>query len=187
MRCVRRHEQHGDRDRFEGDVRPHLGELIELLVDGACAEIPRVSGFAAHLLARAESLWVFADREGVPPTNDIAERAIRKAVLWRKNCFGSQSDRGLRFTERMMTVIATKRRRAEGVLDYLVEVARAATRGMPAPELMPQPLHGRGWRPRERLLPPGAPARARPGHATSLCLSCALAHCHRVPQASQGT
>ena len=124
------------------EVRPHLGELIELLVDGACAEIPKVSGFAAHLRDRAESLWVFADREGVPPTNNIAERAIRKAVLWRKNCFGSQSDRGLRFAERMMTVIATKRRRAEGVLDYLVEVARTATRGMPAPRLMPQPVLG---------------------------------------------
>ena len=142
MRCVREHDRHGDRDRFEDDVRPHLGELIELLVDGACAEIPKVSGFAAHLLGRAESLWVFADNPGVPPTNNIAERAIRKAVLWRKNCFGSQSDRGLRFAERMMTVIATKRRRAEGVLDYLVEVARAAASGTPAPELMPQPIQG---------------------------------------------
>ena len=142
MRGVREHKQHGDRDRFENEVRPHLGELIELLVDGASAEIPKVSGFAAHLLARAEALWVFADNPGVPPTNNIAERAIRKAVLWRKNCFGSQSDRGLRFAERMMTVIATKRRRAEGVLDYLVEVARAANSGMPTPELMPQSVQG---------------------------------------------
>jgi len=142
MRCVREHKQHGDRDRFEDDVRPYLGDLIELLVDGACAEIPKVSGFAAHLLARADSLWVFADVPGVPPTNNIAERAIRKAVLWRKNCFGSQSERGLRFAERMMTVIATKRRRAEGVLDYLVEVARAANSGMPTPKLMPQPVRG---------------------------------------------
>ena len=142
MRCVREHKQHGDRDRFEDEVRPHLGELIELLVDGACAEIPKVSGFAAHLLARADSLWVFADVPGVPPTNNIAERAIRKAVLWRKNCFGSQSERGLRFAERMMTVIATKRRRAEGVLDYLVEVARAANAGTPTPKLMPQRLRG---------------------------------------------
>jgi transposase len=63
-------------------------------------------------------------------------------VLWRKNCFGSQSDRGLRFAERMMTVIATKRRRAEGVLDYLVEVARAAIIGTPAPPLMPKPVQG---------------------------------------------
>ncbi len=68
----------------------------------------------------------------------MAERAIRKAVLWRKNGFGSQSDRGLRFAERMMTVIATKRRRAEAVLDYLVEVARTAISGSPAPPLMPQ-------------------------------------------------
>jgi len=138
MRCVRHHKQHGDRARFEDEIRPHLGDLIELLVDGACSEIPKVSGFAAHLLDRADSLWTFVDHDGVPPTNNAAERSIRKAVLWRKNCFGSQSDRGLRFAERMLTVIATKRRRAEAVLDYLVEVARTAICGSPAPPLMPQ-------------------------------------------------
>jgi transposase len=141
MRCVREYKRHGDRDQFEDDVRPYLGELIERLVDGACADVPKVSGFAAHLLARADSLWTFADHEGVPPTNNIAERAIRKAVLWRKNCFGSQSERGLRFAERMMTVIATKRRRGEGVLEYLVEVTRATITGSPAPPLMPQTAH----------------------------------------------
>jgi transposase len=112
MRCVRAYKQHAARDRFEDEVRPHLGDLIELIVDGACSEIPKVSGFAAHLLARADSLWTFVDHDGVPPTNNIAER--------------------------MMTVISTKRRRAESVLDYLVEVARAAISGTPAPPLMPQ-------------------------------------------------
>ena len=65
---------------------------------------------------------------------------MRKAVLWRRGCFGSQSDRGLRFAERMMTVIATKRRRGEGVLDYMVEVARAAIAHSPVPPLMPKPV-----------------------------------------------
>ena len=139
MRCVRAHKQHKDRERFEHELRPHLGDLIELLVDGACSDTPGVSGFAAHLLARADSLWLFADEPGVPPTNNTAERSIRKAVLWRKSCYGSQSERGLRFVERMMTVIATKRRRAEGVLDYLVEVARSAITATPAPPLLPQP------------------------------------------------
>ena len=140
MRCVRQHKEHGDRQRLEDELRPYLGELIELLVDGACADMPRIGGFAAHLLARADALWTFADRPGVPPTNNAAERAVRKAVLWRRGCFGSQSDRGLRFAERMMTVIATKRRRGEGVLDYLVEVARAAIAHTPGPPLMPRPV-----------------------------------------------
>ena len=63
-------------------------------------------------------------------------------VLWRRGSFGRQSDRALRFADRIATVIATKRRRAEGVLDYLAEVARAAASGTPAPELMPQPISG---------------------------------------------
>ena len=142
MRGARHYKRHGDRTRFEDELRPHLGTLIELLVDGACSDIPKVSGFAAHLLARADALWTFADREGVPPTNNIAENAVRKAVLWRRGCFGSQSDRGLRFAERMLTVIATKRRRGEGLLDYLVEVARANIDGSSIPALMPQPIHG---------------------------------------------
>ena len=123
-------------------MRPYLGDLIELLVDGACSEVPKVSGFAAHLLARADALWTFADQPGVPLTNNIAENAVRKPVLWRRGCFGSQSDRGLRFAERMLTVIATKRRRGEGLLDYLVEVARANIDGSSIPALMPQPALG---------------------------------------------
>ncbi len=142
MRAARQYKEHDDRTRFENEVRPHLGELIELLVDGACSEIPKVSGFAAHLLARADALWTFADQPGVPLTNNIAENAVRKPVLWRRGCFGSQSDRGLRFAERMLTVIATKRRRGEGLLDYLVEVARANIDGSSIPALMPQPVLG---------------------------------------------
>lgn len=142
MREARQLNDDGDRGRFEEAIRLQLGELIDLLVDGACAEIPKVSGFAAHLLARHDALWLFADRAGVPLTNNRAERAVRKMVLWRKGSFGSQSERGLRFAERMATVIATKRRRAEGVLDYIVEVARAALDGTPAPKLIPQPVQG---------------------------------------------
>ena len=136
MRCAREHKEHGDRERLAAEVAPHLGDLIDLLVEGACSAVPKVSGFAAHLLARNEALWTFVDHDGVPATNNAAERAIRKAVMWRRGSFGSQSDRGLRFVERMLTVIATKRRRTGGVLDYLVEVARAALGGSAAPSLL---------------------------------------------------
>lgn len=136
MRGAREYKQHGDRTRFEDELRPHLGELVELLVDGACADIDHVSGFAAHLLARADALWTFADHEGVPATNNAAERAVRKGVLWRRGCFGSQSERGLRFAERMLTVVATKRKRGEALLEYLVEVVRASISGADPPPLL---------------------------------------------------
>jgi transposase len=137
LRCVRHHKEHRDQERLQRELEPHFGRLIDLLVDGAASDVRGVSGFAINLLKRIESLWLFADHPDVSPTNNIAERAIRKAVLWRKSCFGSQSERGLRFAERMLTVIATKRRRGEGVLDYLVEVVRAAIRGEAVPMLIP--------------------------------------------------
>jgi hypothetical protein len=38
------------------------------------------------------------------PTNHVAERALRRAVPWRKGSFGSSSGRGLRFVERILTI-----------------------------------------------------------------------------------
>jgi len=45
--------------------------------------------------------------EGIEPTNNLAEQQIRFYVLWRKNSFGTQSERGNMFVERMMTTTAT--------------------------------------------------------------------------------
>jgi len=40
------------------------------------------------------ALWTFARVDGVEPTNNVAERALRPAVLWRKGSFGSDSEAG---------------------------------------------------------------------------------------------
>jgi transposase len=56
------------------------------------------------MLKRREALWTFVQGEGVEPTNNTAERSIRPGVQWRKGSFGTQSENGSRFVERMMTV-----------------------------------------------------------------------------------
>ncbi len=66
------------------------------------------------------ALWTFARVEGVEPTNNAAERALRPAVLWRKGSFGSDSEAGSRFAERLLTVVATCRQQGRGLLDFLV-------------------------------------------------------------------
>jgi transposase len=48
--------------------------------------------------------------EGVEPTNNAAERALRPAVLWRKGSFGSNSEAGSRFAERLLTVVVSCRK-----------------------------------------------------------------------------
>ena len=62
----------------------------------------------------------FARIEGVEPTNNAAERAVRKAVLWRKTSFGSASRWGSRFAERMLTVCESLRAQGRSILDFLV-------------------------------------------------------------------
>jgi transposase len=77
--------------------------------------------------------------EGVEPTNNAAERAIRPGVLWRKGRFGTQSPEGSRFVEAMMTVVTTLKPQHRPVLDYLTATCEAAMHDEPAPSLLPTP------------------------------------------------
>ena len=93
------------------------------------------------MLKRRQALWTFVRHEGVEPTNNAAERAIRPGVLWRKGSFGTQSPEGSRFVEAMMTVVATLKQHHRNVLDYLTVACEAMWRGDPAPSLLPTPAH----------------------------------------------
>jgi len=83
------------------------------------------------------ALWTFAKVEGLEPTNNAAERAIRKAVLWRKGSFGSASPAGSRFVERMLTVTESLRAQGRSILDFLEGTLRAGLCGQPQPSLLP--------------------------------------------------
>jgi len=66
------------------------------------------------------------DEDGVEPTNNVAERALRPAVLWRKGSFGTQSDGGARFVERLLTVTAGPTRSPDPLLAPCYAVAAPA-------------------------------------------------------------
>jgi transposase len=72
----------------------------------------------------------------VEPTNNLAERIIRQAVLWRKGSFGTQSERGARYVERILTVCATCRLQERSVIDYLRDACRCHLNGIPVPSLI---------------------------------------------------
>ncbi len=80
--------------------------------------------------------------EGVEPTNNAAERALRPAVLWRKGSFGSDSEAGSRFAERLLTVVASCRQQGRSLLDFLVAAGEARVRGISPPSLLPAPPGG---------------------------------------------
>src|SRR5262249_48959736 len=70
---------------------------------GACG-CPQAAATCRELLAHQPKLWAFIRHEGVEPTNNAAERALRHAVLWRKGSGGTDSARGSRFVERALSV-----------------------------------------------------------------------------------
>ena len=82
---------------------------------------------------------------GVEPTNNRAERPLRRAVLWRRRSFGTQSAAGSQFVERIFTAVTTLRQQRRDVLDYLTAACTAAICRTPAPSLLPltsPPLSG---------------------------------------------
>lgn len=117
-------------------VRRHFERTLEA---AAKADLERLSGSCADILVHGEALWTFVTNEGVEPTNNEAERALRSFVLWRKRSFGSQSDRGERFAERIMTVAETTRKQGKAVLRFLIDSVTANLNGQTPPRLVGAP------------------------------------------------
>ncbi len=91
-----------------------------------------------QILKVEPALWLFVAVEGVEPTNNAAERAIRPAVIWRRTSFGSQTQAGSRFVQRMLTVVTTLKSQRRNVLDFMTAAVSAARSNSPAPSLLPQ-------------------------------------------------
>jgi len=89
------------------------------------------------LLKVEAALWTFVYREGVEPTNNSAERALRPAVIWRNLSFGSQSQAGSEFVSRMLTVNHSLKLQGRSVLDFLTQSCLAARLGEQPPSLIP--------------------------------------------------
>jgi len=97
-------------------VREQFEALLQRAVD---AKLVEVSGSCADMLDHRAALWNFVEHEGVDPTNNHAERELRAFVLWRKLSYGTQSERGNRFAERLMTLAHTARKQRKNVLELL--------------------------------------------------------------------
>jgi len=91
---------------------------------------------AAGFLKNWDILFTFLRVEGVEPTNNTSERAIRPAVQWRKICFGNQSCDGERFTERILTVTRTCQMQKRNAFQFLTHLMSAFFRQEPLPSLV---------------------------------------------------
>lgn len=124
------------REWFIEQVAPLQAEVRTLLEAGLLGRDPKLPTLSRQLLKLWPALWTFVTVVGVEPTNNRAEQAIRPAVLWRKGSFGTQSDDGARFVERMLSVAATCKQQGRHLLDYLTAVCTAAQQGQPIPLLL---------------------------------------------------
>ena len=107
-------------------MKPVKAAVGKLLRAGVKADHARTRKTCQQLRDWEEALWTFVRVPGLEPTNNQAERSLRRAVLWRKRSFGTQSERGSRFVERILTVITTLRQQGRDVLDFLTAACQNA-------------------------------------------------------------
>ena len=129
-----------DRKELQRRLIPLQARLGRLLRRGQESPDCKAAGLCRGLTKWWAALWTFARVEGVEPTNNGAERALRPAVLWRKGSFGADSEAGSRFAERLLTVAATCRQQGRPLLAFLVAAGEAALRATIAPSLLPARL-----------------------------------------------
>jgi transposase len=125
-------------ERFQERMRPVMAGMGRVLRRGRDSRHWRAEVLGRELLRQWACLWTFVRVMGVEPTNNLAEQAVRPGVLWRKNCFGNQSEEGRAFVERMLTVVGTLRLQGRSVLEYLEAAIRAAQVGGRPPSLLPE-------------------------------------------------
>jgi transposase len=120
---------------FRQLVQPIRQRVNALLLRGYFNALTH--NFCKELVEHGKHLWTFVDVEGVEPTNNAAEQALRHAVIWRKLSFGTQSKSGSQFVERLLTVIETCRRQSRDVFHWLVATIQAHYNGDQTPSLLP--------------------------------------------------
>ena len=123
------------REELARCMAPVRVQMESLLARAVVSEIAQLSGSCADIVEHKAALWTFIDNDGVEPTNNHAEREIRAFVMWRKRCFGTQSDRGNVFAERLMTVAHTARKQKKNVLAFLTACCEAQRDELAAPSL----------------------------------------------------
>jgi transposase len=126
-----------ERKQFQRRMRKVERKVGDLLRQAqACGE-KKTAGMAGQILRLEKCLWVFVDVPGVEPTNNYGERTIRQGVIYRKLSFGTRSERGSRFIERILTVVTTLKQQQRNPLEFLTAALGAYRRGLPPPSLLP--------------------------------------------------
>lgn len=106
---------------------------------GTRVRCKKTAATCRELLAKERALWTFVRMPEVQETNNAAERSLRHPVQWRKTSYGTASERGSRFVESILTVLATCQLHQQNAFAYLTGCCRAYFKTTIPPALIPQP------------------------------------------------
>lgn len=128
------------RERLAGALGTVRRKVKALLEAGVRCGQKKTARTCANILKVERSLRTFARAEGVEPTNNDAERPLRRAVLWRRKSFGTRGEAGNWFVGRVLTAVQTLRQQGRDVLEFLTRVcAPGVSGGSGSVRLLPQP------------------------------------------------
>lgn len=125
------------RGLFAKRMRSIRADVESVLAEGAVCGESKTRNTCKKLLAVKGALWTFIDREGIEPTNNLGEQMIRHYVIWRKICFGSQSERGSLYIERVLTAVGSCRLQGRNILDFMTQAVGAFMGKGDVPSLLP--------------------------------------------------
>lgn len=107
---------------------------VEFWLEDGCANgSDELYKLCETLLEKFDKLWTFMSVPGMEPTNNLAERDLRKLVIWRKKSYGTKSPRGKLFVEKITTASQTLRKHGQNVLHYIQEVVTCLYSGLTPP------------------------------------------------------
>ena len=124
------------RRQFTRLMKPIRKTIDSLLLRGVFSGNRKLKGMCKPLHSHRDRLWTFLDVHGVEPTNNASERALRPAVIWRKLSFGTQSAKGSRFVETILTIVETCHRQSRNSFEFLTAAMNAHFEGTTTPSLL---------------------------------------------------
>jgi transposase len=89
-------------------------------LEGVALDSKKAQTLQGRIRRYSKEWLTFLDHPGVPPTNNLAEQAVRFLVVLRKVTFGSRTRAGARRLGAMLTVIETAKRQGRNIIRFLV-------------------------------------------------------------------
>ena len=125
------------RTTFDGHDRRLRRVILDALDQGTSCGEPKTAVTCRRRLNECCSLFVFVHQAGVSPTNNAAEQALRKSVIYRKLSFGTESQSGSRTLSVILSVVETSRRLGRHALGDLHSAIQAHFAHQPTPKPLP--------------------------------------------------